>query len=102
MFASKLLSQGSIELDYQKSIKKCERKSVFGLFENLNISFSTGSAKKPTLYNWLLTMTINLSQKLAPEQSLYYKRSFSRFEPYSDNMPKMWLSCKFCPFFFAY
>ena len=58
MFASKLLSHGSTELDYQKSIKKCERKSVFGLFENLNISFSTGSAKKPTLYNWLFLSAI--------------------------------------------
>ena len=37
----------------------------------------------------LLKITINISKKLAPEQSLYYKRTFSLFETNFDDRTKI-------------
>ena len=37
----------------------------------------------------LLKMTINFSQKLSSERSLYYKRSFSLFGTHFDDRPKI-------------
>ena len=34
-------------------------------------------------------MTISIPEKLAPQQSLYYNRTFSRFWTHSDDRPKI-------------
>ena len=51
----------------------------------------------------LLKMTINISQKLSPEQSLYYKCSFSLFGTHFGDKPKILICHKhFWKTFFAY
>ena len=47
---------------------------------NKNIYFNTESAKEPTTYEIV---------KLAPQQSLYYNQSFSRFGTHFDDRPKI-------------
>ena len=53
-FASNLLSQGSIEQDY---LSKNVKNSVLGVF-NKNFNFSTESAKKSTIYDFLFLIAL--------------------------------------------
>ena len=99
-FAPKLISQVSIELYNLSKNAKSFRfggNSIKIWFSVLN--FSTESTEKLTismtcyssLKHILLKITVNmkLNEKLAPEQSLFYKRSFSRFGTHFDGRPKM-------------
>ena len=74
--------------------------------------FSTESAGKPTIYDLLFLLTIYFpkiaistfwDEKLAPEQALYYKQSFSVLGTHFEHMPQMLtyrqISSKF---YFAY
>ena len=89
------------------SIETCED-SVFGMSIKMSIpvpNFSTESS-------WIGVLHCNLSskqwqqaslwnEKLAPQQSLYCNRSFSRLGIHSDDRPKS-LPSNFSEYFFAY